>query len=546
MGFLAPIFAALPRADKRSGQSARASAIFQIARADKRACKAARADKRPGRQEERPLDAVIPLFSAQTNHCSTTLRPKDALLGCRVVYRPVQIGLQALLLSALAAAPLWAQTAPAPSAPQSLGVEDAVSIALRQSPLLAEASADVDAAQARLNAARADTRPNLSANSFISGGSLSNITQSPNAPMPGMIMNLPRGTYADQNLMLMVPVFTSGRLQNMTRQAQALRGASETEREMQKQSVALSVRVAYRGVQAQNALVESARARVVENNERLRVDRQKLEQSQIPAYYLQRDAAEVAAAQQELTNAQRDVQIAETQLKTVMGVGLDTGLVLTEKLSDAPRRDLIQQLTGDAAPETGERAALLRAAEQNRPELASAENRIAGAKAGESATRNAYKPQINAFVMGDVLQTRGTRGGGITYGLAASLPLYTGGAEKARTDEARAERRKTEAQEQTVRLRVRQEVSDAYARLSAAEQNIVTARAAQTAAQEEYQAAQARYDAGRSILTELLDAQTRRIRAEVGVVQALFVYNVSRDEMRRAVGDPMRLFRRQH
>ena len=441
-----------------------------------------------------------------------------------------------------AAAPAFAQTTARPVLVQNLGVEEAVGIALRESPVVRGAVAEVDAAQARLNAARADTRPMLSANSFLSGGSLSNITQSPAAPAPGMIMNLPRGSYADQNVMLMYPLFTSGRLQSLTRQAAELRGASEAEREMQKLEVGLSVRVAYRTVQAQQALVESAQARLTEKAERLRVDRQKLEQAQIPAYYVQRDLAEVASAEQEVTNAQRDTGIAQTQLKTMMGVSLASRIVLTEKLTDAPRPDFIKQLTGQlpsppTAP-TAELEGLLRAAAQNRPELAAAEKRVAGAKAGQSATRNSYRPQVNAFAMGDVLQTRGMRGGGITYGLAASIPLYTGGGEQARNKEAEAMRRKAETDREQVVLQVSQQVSDAYARLIAAEQNIGTARAAQAASQEEYQAAQARFDAGRSILTELLDASANRTRSETGVVQALFAYNVARDELRRAVGEP--------
>jgi outer membrane protein TolC len=46
-----------------------------------------------------------------------------------------------------------------------------------------------------------------------------------------------------------------------------------------------------------------------------------------------------------------------------------------------------------------------------------------------------------------------------------------------------------------------------------------------------------RYDAGRSIVTEVLDALTSRVRAENEVVQALFQYNVAHDQLRRAIGE---------
>ena len=49
-----------------------------------------RADERPGSPKERPLDAIIPVFAAQTKYLWTRPRPKDALSDCRVVHRPAE------------------------------------------------------------------------------------------------------------------------------------------------------------------------------------------------------------------------------------------------------------------------------------------------------------------------------------------------------------------------------------------------------------------------------------------------------------------------
>ena len=54
----------------------------------------------------------------------------------------------------------------------------------------------------------------------------------------------------------------------------------------------------------------------------------------------------------------------------------------------------------------------------------------------------------------------------------------------------------------------------------------------------EYSVALQRYQAGRGILVEALDALATRTRAQTNVVQALYDYNVAQDQLRRAVGQP--------
>lgn len=444
---------------------------------------------------------------------------------------------------------------------QALTVDGAVLIALRESPVVRGAQAELDAAQARLGGARAERRPMLSANTFLSGGSMANIVESPPLPVARMIMGLPRGGFVDQNLMLMYPLSTGGRLGARVREASSLRGAAAEDLEAQRQEVALLVRIAYREVQARQALVEVARARLREDEERLRLDRARLEQERVPAYFVKRDEAEVAVARQELTNAQRDALLSLSQLKTLMGVDLASRLELSEPLEYLPAADLIARLAAgdnaavapppsasppsappapggvDTVPAPAELSPLLRRAETTRPELRAAGRRVQGAQAGEAATRAGYRPQVNLFAMGDIVKARGERAmGGVTYGLAASIPLYTGGGDRARSGEAAAERRRAEAERERLALQVAKEVNDAYLSLGAAEQNVRTARAALDAAHEEYRAARARYDAGRSVLVEVLDALAARTRAESDVVQALFQHSVARDQLARAVG----------
>ncbi|HEY3413144.1 MAG TPA: TolC family protein [Armatimonadota bacterium] len=465
-----------------------------------------------------------------------------------------------IILSLSLAAPLWAQPASVPdtsaagalgpilaSRPvihQALTIDQAVEIALRESPVVRGSAADVDAAIGRLRAAQAERLPWLSTNAFVSTGNSASVMSTPPPTQPAAIMALPDRRFTDLNLSLMLPLFTGGRLEAMIRQAEALRRASDADLAAQRQTVALMARTAFHDVQARRSLVDVAKARLTENEARLKNDQARFQVQQIPEYYLRRDEAEVAAAQQEVTNAKRDADLSVVQLKTIMGISPASQIDVSGSLAD-PSAEFLTGLTrqapsmasGGAASTSDDLSALLRLAERQRPELRGAEERLRGAGHEVRSVRGAYLPQVSVGVMGDWMKMGGDPSQtGTTAALIASFPLYNGGQREARLREADAMRRRSEQDRQEAALQVAQDVSTALLNLRAAEQNVATANAGLTAAEAEYKAAQLRYDVGRSIVAEVLDALASRVHAQSDVVQARYQYNVAQDQLLRAVG----------
>ncbi len=246
-------------------------------------------------------------------------------------------------------ADLEAVLAARPVVNQSLSLEQAVSLALQESPIVRGAEQEVVAAEARVKGARAERYPWLSVNGFGSAGSGPNILGTPEPVRPSMLMAVPRGPFYDANLSLMLPLFTGGRLKAMVRQAKAQQGASQADLQSQRQDIALAVRIAYRDATARKSLVDVASAAVAQSQERLRIDRLSLEQDRIPRYFVLRDEAQVASDQQTLTNAQRDLDLSLIQLKTVMGVNLNSRLELTDALGFEPAAAVLSDLTGEPA-----------------------------------------------------------------------------------------------------------------------------------------------------------------------------------------------------
>jgi outer membrane protein TolC len=123
-------------------------------------------------------------------------------------------------------------------------------------------------------------------------------------------------------------------------------------------------------------------------------------------------------------------------------------------------------------------------------------------------------------------------------GVADRRGLFNGGQRKARMQEAEARRGKQQSERERLGLQIAQEVTNALLNIMAAEQNIGTALSALKFAQEDYRLARVRYEAGKSVVAEVLDAQATRVRAENYVVQSPYGYNVARDRLIRTSGAP--------
>jgi outer membrane protein len=428
-----------------------------------------------------------------------------------------------------------------------LSLERATEIALRESPVVRGAGEEVEAALGRLQAARAASRPSLSTTSFVTGGSETSIYTTTDPVRPMNLFVVPRGSFFDQNAMLMLPLYTGGRVRAVVRQAAAARDTASADLEGLRQEVALMTRSAYREVLARRATVVVAQAVITDTEERLRIDRERAQAGAIPPFYVQRDEAELANAQQQLTNARRDADLSLLQLKTVMGVHPDSRPEVAGPLGFEPAATLLDRLAGPATaapvgPSLSERyrSRLLTLAEVQRPELRSAQLRVEQAQHGIAAVKSAYRPQVGVGAMFDFMTgSHADPFGGASVGLTASLPLFDGGVRRANVKTAEADRRHRQADLQRTALEVAQQVSSALLSLEAAEQNVTTAQTALRAAQVEHTVALQRYQAGRGVQVEVLDALTARTRAETNVVQALYEYNVAQDQLRRAIGPPI-------
>ena len=406
----------------------------------------------------------------------------------------------------------------------ALSIQDAVLTALKHSPLVGAAVAVEKEASARTRQARADTKAQVSISGLLSRASadMPMFFNSTPQTMASPILRMPDKSSIGATLMLMFPVYTGRRLSSAVQAAVQSEHMAAGTRLVVAQDVVLSVRAAYWKALLSRALVDVSREVVKAAEEQVRISREKYEVGSVNLADVLRNQAFYAEAAQELVNARRDAEMALVELKTAMGVSLASQIELTDTLKYAPVEE-----TADSALET---------ALKNRPELIAANAAVQEAEAKRRFAKGSFSPQIYFTAMGDTASVSGSAMKGFGAGLMVSLPLADGGLRRSQVAEADARLDAAEKQYQAAVLQVSQDVANAWLSVQAAEANIRTSEAVVKQAEEQYRISSLRYEAGKAINLEVLDAIAALGRARTDYLKAVYEYSLAKDKLLRAMG----------
>jgi outer membrane protein TolC len=352
---------------------------------------------------------------------------------------------------------------------------------------------------------------------------MGDIIASPPNVMPSALLSVPNKSSVTGQAALMFPLYTGGRLSGAVRAAKALFAAAASDRDSVERNATLETKTAYHRSLLARSTVEVYSNLVKEEQERVRIAEASYKEGRIAKYDLLRNLAGLADAEQQLANAERDAQIAVIDLKTVMGVDPASDVTLSGQL-------IYEQVAG--TPDS-----YLATALKDRPEIVSARARLNSASAGVDVAKSAYKPQIYASVMEGVSATSDGTDTGFTAGIAVGLPILDGGLRRSAVKEAKAMRDVMKRDEQQAVLGVQQDVNTVWAELQAADRNVQLSEAAVTQAEEDYRVIRLRYESGKAVNVEVLDALASLVRAQNNRLMALYEHNVARDRLARAIGE---------
>lgn len=474
------------------------------------------------------------------------------------------------------------QQGPAPAAPDTLTLEEAVSIARRNNPELLAQQNDRRTARAASRAARADFLPSARvSNTFgytAAGerrfGSVAISESEPAIYSSSYSLGL---SYALSGAKLMQP--SIARAQERAT-VQRIAGAEA--------NLTAQVAQQYLTVLQAQERVDQSQREVARTDEHLRLAQARFEVGAGTPLDVRRAESQKGRAQVALVQARNDAAVATLGLGELMGVELQPGARLTSEFA------LFQP--GWSAD------SLLALAAENNPTLRAARSQAGAARTGVRAAQSSYLPSLNfnvgwdgsVFRAGDVgsLMDQSVRSAQarldncvrgnqlnqllgqptqdctsfafdpeqvrqqarernsrfpfdyerqpMSAALSVSLPIFTGLSRHQQVEEARAQSEDAQYQVRAQENRLRVDVNSALRNLRTAYETAQLQEQVARTAGEELRLAQERFRFGAASSVEVTDAQTTLAEAERGRIDAVYNFHKSLAALEALVGRPLR------
>ena len=440
-----------------------------------------------------------------------------------------------VLAALLFAASAQAQTLPRVDGPLTL--DRAVELALDKNLRVKAAGADARAMESMRKEAQAPFWPQLSANGYYADQRMApNVYTSAGNTMARNYQVFNSDQTRDGNLTAMYSLFSGGRdYYGYKAAARRAEGAREMLKSAEVET-AMQTRLDYIAAlrEAENVRVTSELLGDVE--ERLRVTRAGFDAGRVPRYYVLRDEAERANVVQMQAMARSRAEQALVALKTTLGVDLASSVDLADRLELTP-----VTLSVDEG---------IREASARQPEIRAAVKQREAAEAEVRAAYGNYFPQVSLSSMydwawtknrawesqADNMRMRGDNSEGYSVGVVVTLPLFDGLLRENALNTAKARLERAGQAEGLVRQQIAKDVNQAALMLTAAEKGVEASRKGLEQAEEESRVVKERFESGRGIQLEILDAQVVLTRARFNAVNTLADYHSALAMWLRATG----------
>lgn len=309
-------------------------------------------------------------------------------------------------------------------------------------------------------------------------------------------------------------LYSGGKMESLIDQAEANKQISLNDLEKEKQGVIYKVTEAYYQVLQTEGMKRVSAQAVKQMQAHLESSEALLKEGMIAPIDLNRIKSQLSNLEHNLIKAENGHKLMIYNLNSIMGIDLNTELVLENNLSYEPCEINLE----DALVQAGEnRSQIMNIALQRRI----MEEMVDIAKSNR-------KPRVILSAESGIT--------GWQAAVVAEYSLMDGGVNKAKIEQAELNLAQVDQSEQQVQQLIEFEVRSAYLNMKEAEKLIKVAEEGIKNSQESFRIAQVKYNEGIATNTEVIDAQSTLIEAETNHLNALYDYNINRAALIKAMG----------
>ena len=327
------------------------------------------------------------------------------------------------------------------------------------------------------------------------------------------------------SLSMQVPISTGGRIEGTINQQRLLLDSADFSLQKEEQIIRFAVIEAYYNVLQKKNLVTIAGSGVRMSSEQLSVIQTQFNEGSLVKSDLLHMEIELANYEQNLIDAKGDLEIAENQLLSLIGLPDDTKFDTTDKLDYSPYPMTLNEC--------------LEFAKANRLDSKIAKNTVKQKETQIKILKAEEKPSVSAIANKSITDKNSThfnRSESWEAGVIMTWNIFNNNATKDSIKAAEAEVKRAKAEVDGVDKNIVLQTKSAYIHMKTAEKNIETSAEAVLKAKENLSIAQARYEEGVDILLNLTDAQEKLIRAGTNYYTALYEYNLGKVNLEKAMG----------
>jgi len=235
--------------------------------------------------------------------------------------------------------------------------------------------------------------------------------------------------------------------------------------------------------------------------------------------------ADYSNANVQAIQARNNVRLAETNLRTAMGLTTPQPIATPEQPQADPPTE----------PDTRSIAQYVQDAMAARPDLKQSEENVASSRKSVRIAEIKAGPQLDATLSGTYSASPNP---GVDRVIAVSVtyPAFDAGASRARVREAQAALREGEQQLELLRQTISADVESAYLKREEARSRVSATKEALDASQANYESATQSQKEGVGTILDVITAENALITAETNAVQAVYDFYTADATLQRAVG----------